>query len=176
MRCNREVKPVTGGEAVHRFKPALLLAICGMLALGGCQTVGDQPAGTWSLFRQEQPVLVDHPATLGEEHFVRGDYGLAERYYRQAVELNPADVGSWFGLAAAYDQLKRFDLADRAYDQVLQLSGPTSQYLNNHGYSYFLRGDARKGASMMREARSLDPIDPVITNNLVLVRTGRPPF
>jgi Flp pilus assembly protein TadD len=148
-------------------------------ALIGCQSVSDKPSPQFSLaslFRTERPVEQNDPVSLAEEHFVRGDYALAERHYREAVELNAGDVRSWFGLAASYDQLKRFDLADRAYDQVLQLSGRSPQYLNNLGYSYHLRGDPRRATALLREARSLDPIDPVIANNVIVARTGRAPF
>ena len=54
------------------------------------------------------------------EHYarVKGNYGLAEENYRKAVELGPRDLDAWLGLAASYDRLKRFDLADRAYAQA----------------------------------------------------------
>src|SRR5262249_19646759 len=45
------------------------------------------------------------------------NFGLAERYYRRAVEARPQDAEAWVGLAACYDQLRRFELADRAYHQ-----------------------------------------------------------
>jgi Flp pilus assembly protein TadD len=145
-------------------------------AVAGCQSVPDKPISEWSLFRKERPVEQNEPAALAEQHFVRGDYGLAERYFREAVERNASDVLSWFGLAATYDHLKRFDLADRAYDQVLELNGPSPQYYNNRGYSHLLRGEPRRAEAMLKQARIIDPIDPVIANNAALVRTGRTPF
>ena len=45
------------------------------------------------------------------------------------------------GLAASYDRLRRFDLADRAYAQAIRSSAPTPEILNNQGFSYMLRGD-----------------------------------
>ncbi len=149
------------------------------LGLAGCQSISDKPSAEFtlaSLFREERPVERNDPVSLAEEHFVRGNYGLAERHYREAVERSADDVRSWFGLAASYDQLKRFDFADRAYERALQLSGPNSQYLNNLGYSYFLRGDLRRAAALLKQARSLDPIDPVIANNVAALKTGRAPF
>src|SRR5262249_54558622 len=55
------------------------------------------------------------PLRLALEHFDRGDYGTAERYFRDAVEKAPRDATAWVGLAATYDRIGRFDLADRAY-------------------------------------------------------------
>ena len=54
--------------------------------------------------------------SIAKKYFRQGSYGLAERHFRKAVELHPRDAESWVGLAASYDRLKRFDLADRAYD------------------------------------------------------------
>ena len=48
---------------------------------------------------------------------------MAERHFRKAVELHPRDAESWLGLAASYDRLKRFDLADRAYQETIRWSG-----------------------------------------------------
>ncbi len=45
----------------------------------------------------------------------RGNYGIAQRYFKDAVEKAPRDVTAWIGLAASYDRLRRFDLADQAY-------------------------------------------------------------
>jgi Flp pilus assembly protein TadD len=59
--------------------------------------------------------LGDADTRLGWAHLVRGDYGLAEQYYRRAVEATRQNGSAWIGLAAAYDRLGRFDLADLAY-------------------------------------------------------------
>jgi tetratricopeptide (TPR) repeat protein len=115
--------------------------------------------------------------SLGREHFREGNYGLAERYFRRAVEAGPRDADSWLGLAAAYDRLKRFDLADRAYNQLYRMNGRTPAILNNQGYSYMLRGDYAHARQILSEAQAKDPNNPYITNNLALleesVRTHR---
>jgi tetratricopeptide (TPR) repeat protein len=49
--------------------------------------------------------LGDADTRLGWAHLVRGDYGLAEQYYRRAVEANRQNGSAWIGLAAAYDRL-----------------------------------------------------------------------
>src|SRR5262249_57169694 len=53
--------------------------------------------------------------SLGKKHYRAGNYGIAENHFRRAVELHPRDAEAWVGLAAAYDRLRRFELADRAY-------------------------------------------------------------
>ena len=85
--------------------------------------------------------------SIGKKYFRQGSYGLAERHFRKAVELHPRDAESWVGLAASYDRLKRFDLADRAYAQAIKMIGATPEVMNNQGFSYMLRGDYRRARS-----------------------------
>jgi tetratricopeptide (TPR) repeat protein len=121
----------------------------------------------------ERSALVGHDPNdnlnLGKRHFRAQDYGLAERYFRRAVELSPRDSEAWLGLAASYDRLRRFDLADRAYGELLKLLGPTPEVLNNQGYSYMLRGDYRRARQILVQARSKDPDNPYVRNNLELL-------
>ena len=114
----------------------------------------------------------DEPLKLGMEHFGRGDYGLAERYFRDAVEKAPRDVTAWVGLAASYDRLRRFDLADQAYSHAIKLRGPTVQILNNQGYSMMLRGNLKEARLKFLKAYELDPGNPTIANNLELLNTS----
>jgi Flp pilus assembly protein TadD len=109
---------------------------------------------------------------LGKKHFRAGDFKLAERHFRRAVELHPRDLESWIGLAASYDRQRRFDLADRAYDQATKIAGPTAEILNNRGYSYMLRGDARRARETLLEAQARDPGNTYIKNNLELLEAS----
>ena len=155
------------------------------LALAGCQTTADTappqaiaataPATTATV---EEPGSVkyhasDEPLRLGLEHFNRGNYGLSERYFRDAVERTPRDVTAWVGLAASYDRLARFDLADRAYKFAIKLAGETTQILNNQGYSYMLRGNYARARQKLMKANAREPNNPVIVNNLQLLDSSR---
>lgn len=114
----------------------------------------------------------DEPLRLGVEHLNRGNFGLAERYFRDAVEKAPKDATAWIGLAASYDRLARFDLADRAYRQAILLSGETTQILNNQGYSYMLRGDLSTARAKFLKAYQREPTNPTIINNLELLNSS----
>jgi len=122
-----------------------------------------------------QPVPPAMPSTpndelsLGRMNFNQGNYGLAERYYRRAVEGTPREADAWLGLAASYDRLRRFDLADRAYNQLYGLVGRTPEILNNQGYSMMLRGDFAHARTILTEARAKDPHNPYIANNIALL-------
>jgi len=116
---------------------------------------------------------------LGKKHYRAGNYGDAEKYFRRAVETSPRDLEAWVGLAASYDRIKRFNLADRAYEQAIKLAGPRPEILNNQGYSYILRGDYKRARDKLRTAKAKDPNNPFIENNLALLeevqRTGKLP-
>lgn len=103
---------------------------------------------------------------LGKMHFEKENYGLAELHFRRAVEATPGRAEAWIGLAASYDQMKRWELADRAYAQALKITGPTSAFLNNRGYSYMLRGNIRRASQDLSAAAALDPENEQIQLNL----------
>lgn len=106
---------------------------------------------------------------LGKRHFAERSFGLAEKHFRLATEKTPQSAEAWLGLAAAYDQLRRFELADRAYTNVLRIVGPSAEVLNNRGLSYMMRGDLTRAHKDLVTARSLDRDNPRIANNLTAV-------
>lgn len=111
----------------------------------------------------------DHPTdpvSVGKRHFREGHFGLAEESFRKAVEMSPRDAEAWVGLAASYDRLRRFDLADRAYKQAIRLVGQTAVILNNQGYSYMLRGDLKRARAKLAAALAKDPGNATIAANL----------
>lgn len=121
---------------------------------------------------QGEALVGNNPADdlkLGKKHYRENNFGLAERYFRRSVEANPRNAEAWMGLAASYDKLRRFDLADRAYDQALKILGPAPEILNNQGYSYILRGDYKKARAKLMAAKSKDPNSPYIRANLDLL-------
>ncbi|MGB7258070.1 MAG: tetratricopeptide repeat protein [Pseudolabrys sp.] len=107
--------------------------------------------------------------SLGKKQYRANNFGLAEKYFRRAVETHPRDAEAWLGLAASYDRLRRFDLADRAYAQAVKIVGPTIEVLNNQGYSYMLRGDYRRARERLIAAQRKDPGNKYVANNLHLL-------
>ncbi len=105
----------------------------------------------------------------GKQYFRHNDFGLAEKSFRAAVERHPRDAEAWVGLAASYDRLRRFDLADRAYQGAIQIMGRTPEVLNNQGFSYILRGDYARAQKTLQEARRKDPGNPYIQANMHLL-------
>lgn len=109
------------------------------------------------------------PEAEGRRHFAAGHYGLAEHKYRMAVEARADNASAWIGLAASYDQLRRFDLARRAYDRALAIQGRSPLLLNNLGYHYYLQGDKAKAEQSWRSAAQLEPGNSKILANLELL-------
>jgi Flp pilus assembly protein TadD len=109
----------------------------------------------------------------GKEHFRGDNFGLAESNFRKAVEVRPDSVEAWAGLAASYDQLGRFDLADRAYDQLLKLKKNDARIMNNRGYSFLLRGDYAKAESWFKKAQAANPVLEEVDGNLHLLEKVR---
>jgi tetratricopeptide (TPR) repeat protein len=113
----------------------------------------------------------------GKKQYRANNFGLAEKHFRHAAELHPRDAEAWLGLAASYDRLRRFDLADRAYAQAIGILGPTTEILNNQGYSYMLRGDYKRAREKLDAAQRKDPGNKYVQNNLQLLedsyRTGK---
>ena len=106
----------------------------------------------------------------GKRQYRIGNYGLAENNFRHAVELHPRDAEAWLGLAASYDRLRRFDLADRAYREAIRIVGPKVAILNNQGYSYMLRGDYKRARATLLKAQRMDPKNKYVANNLRLLQ------
>ena len=113
------------------------------------------------------------PVSSGKAHFRSGDFGLAEASFRRAIEDVPTDAEAWLGLAAAQDQLGRFDLADKSYAHLERLVGTTPTFLNNRGYSYLLRGDVQRARRDLDRAAALAPDNPAIKANLTRVASRR---
>lgn len=111
----------------------------------------------------------DDDVQLGKKYFRSNNFALAEKSFQSAAEHHPNDAEAWIGLAASYDRLRRFDLADRAYGQVERLIGPTVEVLNDEGFSYMLRGDYQRAHKRLIEAQAKDPANPYVEANLRLL-------
>ena len=153
-----------------------LMLLFGCTLLAGCKTTesaaapdgGPAAQASAPLDISATPPPVE-PLQRGLYYFNRGDYGLAEVQFRDTVEKTPNNTGAWIALAASYDNLRRFEFADRAYATAIRLAGETPQILNNQALSYMLRGDLAKARAKLVRALKLDPQNAVARNNLRLV-------
>lgn len=142
------------------------------VSLSGCQTSEVLGSADDAEVSQGLTLPGDEDLAKGKAHFVKGNYGLAETHFRKAVELRPGDGEAWLGLAASYDRLGRFDLADRAYEALLRIEGRLPRIVNNMGYSQLLRGNRDKARKLFLEAKRKMPDDPVIAANIKELEEG----
>jgi Flp pilus assembly protein TadD len=148
-----------------------MAAIAAVLMMSGCTTSGVDTTKTTAI----QPAAKDIDTSdlaQGKAQFRDANYGLAEKHFRKAVELKADNAEAWMGLAASYDELGRFDFADRAYDQLLKVAGRKPQIVNNMGYSQLLRGNRKKAKSLLLEAKAGMADPTVVDANLALLNKG----
>jgi Flp pilus assembly protein TadD len=151
-------------------KTILALALAAPL-LAACETTGqpvDAAVVTGSYGAARNPAG-DDDLRIGKEQFRNGNFGLAEKHYRQAVEQSQDNLEAVIGLAASYDQLGRFDLADRLYGEAMRISGGSAVVLNNRGYSYYLRRDFRRARVDFQAALRKDPQNEMARRNIALL-------
>lgn len=155
-----------GGRFVRVFFSISTLAfVIGLsVSLAGC-AANDPELMTSSLTDTSIPAsfkLVEQ----AKLQFADGNYGSAVDAYAKTIEKDPLNADAWLGLAAAYDQIGRFDEADKAYSKVQELIGATPSVLNNLGYSYLLRGNLDRSRKTLEAAYKSDPSNPYILNNI----------
>jgi Flp pilus assembly protein TadD len=155
------------------LKTGLALAIT-LPLLAGCSSIG----GMSSFGGKQQQVAVvanigdytaDAALAEAKGHFRSGDFGHSAALYKRVVELSPKNAEGYVGLSASYDRLRRFDLSDRVYTALYQITGGTAQYYNNVGYSYMLRGNLTAALTNFRKAEKLDPGNAVVANNIQIL-------
>jgi len=152
----------------------LVLAVGG---LTGCSSFGGEEE--FAVGAVETPASKD--IRIASAHFGDGSYGNAQKHFRLAAEKEPNNPDAWLGLAASYDRLRRFDLADRAYKSVRKITGDTPEVLNNIGYSYLLRGDLSRARKFLGSAYRGNSTDPRILSNIetlneMLSKRGQTPL
>lgn len=151
----------------------LLVVVMVALPLAGCSSAGLSSFGSNKLAVAEisniESYTADSALTEARAQFRNSNYGYSAAYYKRAVELSPNDAEGYVGLSASYDRLGRFDLSDRVYASLYQMSGATAQYHNNVGYSYMLRGNLTEALKNFRKAQKLDPDNVVVANNIQIL-------
>ena len=124
-RLTNLVRSTAAGSASFvRAATAAVVAI----GLAACQpTVTPTPVPNATTLQNPADVKYypsDEPVKLGMQRFYEGNFGLSQQYFQDAVEKTPKDATAWVGLAASYDRLGRFDLADGSYAPAAKLVGP----------------------------------------------------
>jgi hypothetical protein len=102
----------------------------------------------------------------GKRQLAAGRAGLAVVAFERASRLDPLSVGALNGIGAAYDDLRRYDIALTYYKQALLLAPHNADTTNNIAVSLQLAGDPAAREWFQRAAQ-LDPANQVISANIV---------
>ena len=155
------------------FSHGLFAAVLAVSPLAGCTAANFAGASSFGSSKLQVAEVAnigsftaDGALAQARSHFRNNDFGHSAAFYKRVVELSPNDPEGYVGLGASYDRLRRFDLSDRVYTSLYQLSGGTAQYYNNVGYSQMLRGNLKAALTNFRKAEKLDPENAVISNNM----------
>lgn len=123
------------------FRNALLGSAA--LLASGCAADWSENGQASYRWTQTPPVAADTQDSyeLGKKQFAQGLYGMALKNFRVALVQDPKSLERLNAVAATYDKLGRFDLAERYYAQALGIDPDSVQTLNNVGYSFLMRKD-----------------------------------
>lgn len=148
---------------------AVPLSGCSSGSFGGLSTFGNNKVQIAEV-NDIGSYTADTALVQARSHFRNNDYGHSAAFYKRAVELSPKDPEGYVGLSASYDRLGRFDLSDRVYASLYDLSGASAQYYNNVGYSYMLRGNPVEALRNFRKALHIEPDNLVVANNIQILK------
>lgn len=146
-----------------RLAICLPVALASTILLAGCGG-GSMPEISGMRAISPNAEVSDYQA--GKLHFGEGRFGLALKSFHAAKRQDPTSVPTLNALAASYDRIQRFDLAQVYYDKALAIEPRSAQTLNNIGYSMLLRGDRTEALAYFDKAKTIDPLNMVVAANL----------
>lgn len=127
------------------IRPCMKLALLASVALVASGCTADWSNGETANYKwtQDPPVQASaqDPYVLGKKQFAVGLYGMALKNFRVAMVREPKSLDRLNAVAATYDKLGRFDLAERYYARALGVDPNSIQTLNNIGYSFLMQKD-----------------------------------
>jgi len=103
--------------------------------------------------------------------FSRGNYGNAIVLLEAEIANRPASVAALNGLGACYDQLGRFDVAQRYYYRALDMAPESSTTLSNIGYSYMQEGRHEEAIQILELALQRDTGNITAASNLAMAKS-----
>lgn len=131
------------------------LLLAGSLAAASCATAPEQVkvrpiADPGSKLRQGDGLLAD-----AKGQFALGNVGLAIEGFRKASREHPDSAEAWAGLAACYDAMGRYDLAQSNYQAALAIAPRNVTLLTALAVSLERHGDRGAAAEIRNEVALL---------------------
>ena len=141
------------------------LALASGLLLAACST---------STFPEIRPLPVQKTAAAspfddayqkGKNHLLADRFGLAIVAFEKALRIDPVSVAALNALGAAYDELRRPEVAKTYYFKALAIEPNSADTMNNIAISASLVGDEPAARQWFSRAVALDPHNSVIFDN-----------
>ncbi len=122
-----------------------------------------------------QIALASHHYNQGNKHLVQGRLPAAERAYRDAITLAPADAQAWSNLGLTLWKLGRLAEAESCLMRAIRLRPNFGEAQNNLGGVFEALGRLEEASHQYRNAISSDPkqAQPYCNLGAVLHRLGR---
>jgi hypothetical protein len=105
----------------------------------------------------------------GKAHLAAGHPGLAIVAFERALRIDAGSITALNGIGAAYDELKRFDIAMGYYQRALALAPRDAATMNNIAVSLRLSGNSA-AADWLDKASRIAPSNAVIAANIAQAR------
>jgi Flp pilus assembly protein TadD len=115
---------------------------------------------------EEQPddaLTLAYRGTIYREQFM---YEEAEADLKKALRLDDRLAYAHSSLAVLYDVQERGAEAEQHHRRAVELEPQNTAYLNNLGFSLYVRGKPRLAIPIFKEALRIDPTNPRLQNNL----------
>jgi Tfp pilus assembly protein PilF/4-amino-4-deoxy-L-arabinose transferase-like glycosyltransferase len=110
---------------------------------------------------------------LAEGYAANGQFEQAEKYYLEALKLNPVDIKALNNLGFAYQAEKKYADAARTFDRILQLWPDNAIVCNNLAGTIYQMGLIDSSITLWEKAVRLDPANPQFRNNLDFAKKKR---
>lgn len=98
---------------------------------------------------------------LGLNHNQLKEYGIAEKYFNNALNIRPKSKNVLHSLAILYDEIDEFEKSDKIYIELIHSDSTDAQAYNNFAYSLVERNiTLDRALKFAKKAIALEPENP----------------
>jgi tetratricopeptide (TPR) repeat protein len=89
---------------------------------------------------------------LAKNYFDRGEFGKAENIYERLVDQDPYNASFFYGLIATYQQLEKYDEAEKLLKHRVNNTANAPHFLVELGHNFELQGENNQADKLYSEA------------------------
>jgi len=104
----------------------------------------------------EDKLTAEQHNDLGVIYEKKGEFNLAEKEYKKAIEKNKNWYLPYFNLGNLYYKIKNYEKAKEYYEYALKLKPDNPDILNNLAYLLYEMGDYKNAKIYIEKALSID--------------------